>query len=294
MNAAKPIWLIEDFDEDNSRLSLIEEVRRQGMQCEVICPICYSYLPYLSTKLPSGKRICDLFENDACVIFQGSLNLARQLQREKSWIPGVWCSLHNFKCSVYYPYFAKFLLNSEYFFVPVADLLRRKDELYRRFAVDTCLFVRPDSGFKTFTGRPIPYEEFSSDYEWMVEFSDPDSLALISNPKPIDAEYRFVVAERKVIAGSTYRIDGDLKYIPVDLKSDRDRGAWEFLDSVFEEKEIWTPDPVFVVDVCISNDNYYILELNSFSCSGLYACDLQAVVKSASDLAVKEWLDCRS
>jgi hypothetical protein len=51
----------------------------------------------------------------------------------------------------------------------------------------------------------------------------------------------------------------------------------------------WRPDPVLVMDLCESDGKIYLLELNSFSCSGLYACDLDAVVEAASKIARSEW-----
>jgi hypothetical protein len=49
----------------------------------------------------------------------------------------------------------------------------------------------------------------------------------------------------------------------------------------------WRPDEVFMLDVCESGDGLRIVELNSFSCSGLYACDLPAVVAAVSEAATR-------
>lgn len=43
------------------------------------------------------------------------------------------------------------------------------------------------------------------------------------------------------------------------------------------------------MDVCESNGDFHILELNSLSCSGLYDCDLAEVVKVLSATAESEW-----
>jgi hypothetical protein len=40
-----------------------------------------------------------------------------------------------------------------------------------------------------------------------------------------------------------------------------------------------------MLDVCDSEDGLRVVELNSFSCSGLYDCDLAAVVAAASACA---------
>jgi hypothetical protein len=51
----------------------------------------------------------------------------------------------------------------------------------------------------------------------------------------------------------------------------------------------WRPDPVFLMDICAAEGRLYVLELNSFSCSGLYACDPEAVVKVVSSQGVWAW-----
>lgn len=277
-----PVWLIEDFDPDDSRIKLIEIVRKHNIDCQVV-----KYLPFESG---SYNLIPD--NSDQCVIFQGSLNLARQLRREKKWIPGVWCNLDNFKRSMYYPYFGEYLLNRDYNFIPVFDLKRRKDELYHKFGWRGCLFICPDSGFKTFSGKVVKFEEFDADYEWMKEFSNRDSMALISTPKYMSTEYRFVICNKKVITGSVYRKSENLEYNPLNLSHGRDIDAFNYAQARCSID--WEPDPIYIMDVCnLSSARYRhpkfeIIELNSFSCSGLYACDLDIVVEKATELAIKE------
>jgi hypothetical protein len=47
----------------------------------------------------------------------------------------------------------------------------------------------------------------------------------------------------------------------------------------------WRPDELFMFDVCEANEGLRLVELNSFSCSWLYACDFAPVVEAASRLA---------
>ena len=55
----------------------------------------------------------------------------------------------------------------------------------------------------------------------------------------------------------------------------------------------WRPDPIFMLDVCESDDRLWLVELNGFSCSWLYQCDLPEVVEKASELAVRQWASSR-
>ena len=51
----------------------------------------------------------------------------------------------------------------------------------------------------------------------------------------------------------------------------------------------WRPDPAFVLDVCESAGRLHLVELNSFSGSWLYQCDLSAVVAAAGERARRLW-----
>ena len=52
------------------------------------------------------------------------------------------------------------------------------------------------------------------------------------------------------------------------------------------------PDSVFVMDVCEDSDGrFWLLEINSFSSAGLYACDKAKIVKEVSAIAEEEWAD---
>ena len=55
----------------------------------------------------------------------------------------------------------------------------------------------------------------------------------------------------------------------------------------------WRPDPIFMIDVCESDGRFCLVELNGFSCSWLYQCDLPEVVGRASELAVRQWASSR-
>jgi hypothetical protein len=51
----------------------------------------------------------------------------------------------------------------------------------------------------------------------------------------------------------------------------------------------WRPDPIFMLDICESGNRLWLVELNSFSSSWLYQCDMASVVAEASELAAKAW-----
>ena len=114
-------WVVEKYDTDIALKLLIEEIGKQGMECQVV-----KYVPF-----QGGKY--DLYKDEDCVVFYGSLNLARQLQREKGWVPGSYCNFKNFECTTYYSHFGKYLLNDDYIMMPLLDFYRKRKDIYAEF-----------------------------------------------------------------------------------------------------------------------------------------------------------------
>lgn len=272
----KTKWLIEDYEGDGSLDAFIAEVKSQGMEYDVI-----KYFPFECGEYNN-------FHNDDCVIFYGSLNLAAQLQRQKPWIPGPICNFKNLHCLAYYSHWGHYLFNNDYIMLPLLELSRRRNEIYEQFGIDDCIFMRPDSGSKAFCGNIYPMDELDHELKLMDGYASrdlDDIMVVVSSPKVITREWRIVVVPGYgPIAASQYKKDNIL---------DEQEGApVEVMDIAKElSMEIWQPDKIYVIDVCESNGEFGFLEANSFSCSGLYKCDLSAVVSAASDVAANEHME---
>jgi hypothetical protein len=269
-----PKWLIENFDADNNTVNnLINEVKRQGLQHEIV-----KYLPF-----GSGKY--DKFSNEDCVIYQGSINLAQQLIKEKHYIPGPWLTATNYECTTYYSYLGKYLFNNDYLILPRAEVLRKKLWLYNEAFNKHYeqLFFRPNSGLKPFTAKLFnEYNDFDSQWSWIENFTEPNSLIIISTPKIILAEYRFICAEYEIISGCQYRKNDNINHNTYTTE------ALELAKKIAAED--FQPDPMFTIDICYDG-NYHLLEINSFSCAGLYTCPLEPIITTANKIALKEWTD---
>ena len=269
-------WLLEDaFSEDLD--PLIAEITKQGMEYKVI-----KYIPF------QGGEYGNLFGEDDPVICYTSLNLARQFQRENHWCPGSYCTFKNFECTTYNTYFNKYLLNKEYVMLSISELIRQKDMIFNLFGIDDTIFVRPNSGSKPFTGCTVKKEELSLDYFGFGYYHEDRSLlVVISSSKVITDEWRFVICDKKVVSCSHYRINGEYFRDVPDCKQIYPKELFDYASMVALEE--WEPDPIYVMDICRSNDEYHLLELNSFSCSGLYNADPEPIIRVASERALKDW-----
>lgn len=267
-------WLIEDFERDNSFSELADEVQRQGYPCEVI-----RYVPFAS------GNYSKIWPNETCVIFQGSIQLAKQIQRDRrDWIPGPIISWNNYKCSVYYAHLGAYLFNQKYIMLPFRELIRRKGELFEMF--DGEFFLRPDDGAKSFTGTLVKPESLEGNSLKYLECNaEHYSLVVAAPSKLIEREWRLICAGKEVITGSRYKTFGQF-----DAKVDLPDEVKAYGEMILNEV-LWRPDPIFSLDICSSKKGLSLLEIGAFSDAGLYKCNLEKIVTRASEIALNEWKD---
>lgn len=268
-----PIWLIEADVFGRSFEPLKAEIRQQGFVWDIVQP--RSFLNGVAPVV-GGHRLTD----QDCVIFSGTYSLMRHIQLHYPWIPGGWCSAEHFDCSSYYPHFQRHLFNRSHQIMTVDAALSQVRELFARFGKDEQVFVRPCGVQKTFTGRCVDREDFAHALQPARYLNEP---VLVASPREIAREWRVVVARGQFVAASQYKSEGQLNVLagcPPEVRA--------FIDHLLAEVACG-PDPIYVMDVCESGSELFLLELNSFSCSGLYQCDAAAVVKAVKELATEEW-----
>lgn len=269
-------WLLEKDVFDEGLDDLYNSISEKGMEVKRI-----QYVPF------DHKKSYSVFSDEDCVIFYGSLNLAKVIQREVPWVPGVYYNVDNFKCSTYYNYFGKYHINGDYMMLPFKDLNRMKDFLFSILGINDSIFIRPDSGSKQFTGKVVNLEDWDRDMNLLGFYNIPDNeIVVISSPKNIIDEYRFVVIGDEIIAGSHYNHNGKHTEERIDASSNHKSIC--YAKTVLSDVK-WRPDKVFVLDVCKTNSGYHILEIGCFSCAGMYKCDKNIIVERVSEIALKEW-----
>lgn len=269
----KPTWIIEDFTQDSWYRDLIKEAKKQGHKVVVL-----DITNHFELKP-------NIIEPNECAIFQGSIQLFRKLEASLPVWPLGWMTDQHYLCSNYYPHFQQFLFNDRHVFTSIAGLKHNKWWFYGAFAKDAIIYVRPDSGDKTFTGRQLDLQDFDRFWENNVENGAKDTdLVVVSTPKTIRGEWRYICTNQKEIIGtSLYRYNDKQTYIP----SAPER-ATALCNKVLEIG--WYPDPVFTIDICEDFDgNYWLLEMNSFTSAGTYAAKKDKIVERVSQIAVEEY-----
>ncbi|KKL23321.1 hypothetical protein LCGC14_2426540 [marine sediment metagenome] len=160
-----------------------------------------------------------------------------------------------------------------------------RDYYYDKMGVDDCIFIRPDSGAKTFYGNIFPKDELDFELKTMKGYAGlplDEILVIIASPKIIEKEWRIVIVDRKPISASQYKVDDKLNE-----KEGCDVDVWSLASKI--AKDVWQPDRAYTLDICLSDGRYHLLEANSFSCSGLYDCPVKNIVTQVSRVALEEW-----
>lgn len=268
-----PIWLIEAGVYGDEVAPLLAEIHRQGMIGAII--------PYSALKQQAPTVAGECLGPGVCVIAYGTLPFARQIQLHHDWTPGAWCSPENLDCATYFAYFGRFLLNQNYAILPGVEAIRQRDWLYSVFGAADQVFARPTSCHKLFVGRCIRRDEFER--ALAPTRYDPTSLVVIARPRAVGREWRLVVLGDRIIAGGQYAENGARSLAPR-CPDDVQRFGQVMLAEV-----PWRPDRVFMLDLCESEGQFRLVELNSFSCSWLYQCDMATVVRETSALARQLW-----
>ncbi len=273
-------WLLERdvFHEDLDPIKLA--IEQAGMEYKEV-----RYIP-----LGADNNFDDYFPGEACVIAYGSINFTAAVNRETNWVPGVWGNRKNLECTHYYPRLGKYLLNSDYIMLPYGELNRKKHFLlYSFYGRDNFsigiendhMFMRPNSPLKSFTGQTVSKYRYYEDVRRLGFYDvEPEHLVIVSSAKELDEEWRMIVIDGVVVAGSQYKIGG--------LTQIREGYPAEVLNFSQEVADEYRLDDAYVIDVARYQGSLKLVEVNSFSSSGWYLADKPAIVAAASIFAAKQ------
>jgi len=272
-------WVIENFTDSEDYRSLIQAVRDSGRYCFVIGR--HNHFDFD----PSG------FEENDCVIVQGSIQMTKNIAERlpKGCFPIRYSSWEKYLCSSYYPHFQSFLFNDLHEITTLANLKANKFEYYRRFGRECLIFVRPDSGEKTFQAQLIDIQDFDKFWDNATSgggnMTETD-LVVVSTPKKINGEYRIVCSKYnggEIITASTYQYQGKSTLIP----SVPPKALEKCKEILAVGKH---PDSLFCVDIAEDADgNCWLLELTSFSSAGLYLTDKVKLVNRVNEIVEEEY-----
>lgn len=142
------------------------------------------------------------------------------------------------------------------------------------------VFIRPDSGNKTFTGFVCEKSRLITELTY-CNLNDSSNLIITSEKKLHPLEYRFWIINNKIITHSSYSsnscVDNPFKSRPTIFASVL-RFVLNILESTCYNKGN------YVLDICLVNNQPYVLETNALSTSGLYECDFWNLINGLTNI----------
>jgi len=268
----KTTWIVENFVKEKSFRELQLAIQELGY-------------PLIEINGDYSRKLLDSIPNESCVLVNGSIKMVKMIYDElqnKNY-PIRYCDFEKYKCSAYYSHYGEYLFNDKYAMMSLKEVFRQKYDVWGHYGKDAMIFIRPDSGEKTFQAGLLDIVDIDQ-----LHNSNKDcehDMVLVSTPKNILWEGRFVVSKYKeVIAYSTYRFQGNVCLIPSVPPE-----TLKFCKMLLEKVEYY-PDSVFCLDICQSEDGEpFLLELTSFSSAGLYASNKYDIVEKVSTIAINDW-----
>jgi hypothetical protein len=216
------------------------------------------------------------------VVSYGSHLFVREaLKRADVRFPGAYRRLDDLSFHAFAAHLGDLVASDDYVILPFAELARRP-------APGRAVFLRPDRVTKSFTGFTAEASDFAAEVSCLrtVRNVAPDELVVMASAREIVLECRFVVADGEVVAGSTYGWEDG--FVP---STEIHAGCRDLAREVARRR--WQADSVYVCDIGLvregGTDRPRLIELNAFSCSGLYACDAKAVAEAVSRAAMDEF-----
>jgi hypothetical protein len=290
-NMKKVKWIIDKYIFEEYEDKLATAIKNSGSDVYF-----YDEMKNLTFKEFLDKN----FTEKDIVVYHGSLQHGRTISHMPIY-PATFMTIDNYECYKYYGYFGDNLLNSEYLMMGLNDVIRNKYFLQYSLIpanqISTIpydklkLFIRPSNGYKSFAGQLVSLENLESDINVLSQSYggiDNDTLVLLSNAQSILEEYRFITIDGEVVSGALYMDEKNMgTHKPYFDKECNDLVAFEFARKM---TKIYQPDKAYTIDVCkTSEDEYKLLEINSFNCASMYGCNYDKVVEATNKLAIKEY-----
>ena len=256
-------------------------------------------VPYSVFKLPPFDHNVEvtegLFPGGAKPTMVWGFTTVEEVVKKYGWVPGVFKN-ENFNHRVLNEKWGPMMLNEDGQFYKMGEVP----------SFEGARFIRPVLDTKSFTGQLINGDEFE---KWREELYalrheyttlDLNTEVMVASPKQRIDEARFFVVDRKVVAGSMYRVDGRVLYKEIGNDTPLYKPMWEWAQAHCHGDRVpgtsmftlstqgWTPCEAFVMDVArVAPETFKIIEINCINTAGFYDCNMTQVVKAIENL--KPW-----
>lgn len=201
----------------------------------------------------------------------GSVSLSK-IAKNYGWNPGSMLNA-NHDYEVYSQYYKENMLNWDGIVMNVSDPLPEWAEFF---------FARPAKDSKVFSGELFSRDSWN---DWvsraLISQQDisgkrqlkPETRVQIAPLKPIEQEIRCWVVGGKVVTASRYKLGARVTYQNYDDET-------YVIDFAQKMVDLYQPAEAFVIDICLSNDQLKVVEINCINCAGFYHANMNKLMEA--------------
>lgn len=246
----------------------------------------YNFIPV--KVIPFSEEIPDVDTNDVTV-FYGATNWINSVYMNNIWNPGVFFNPESI-FSLWDKNYGERSLNSGAHICTLNGWSRAvKDGDLWKCDPDELHFVRPTSDNKEFAGQVLSNMDIVN---WKQKLTgDLESFGeipiVLSTPYTLRAEWRCFVINGECNHISYYRKEGRPFRQICNLKNNTNifKRIKTFSENMAEQ---YSPEKVFVMDICETGNELYIVEIGCFNSAGFYDVNLELLIKEVSEAAMEQ------
>lgn len=209
------------------------------------------------------------FETDRKDIFvYGSVTIARLAKQKLDWVPGSFYG-GNHLYEIYSQHYGKNLLNHK------VSVQKISEELLWKGGEEK--FIKPYNEAKIFTGKIFKESEWKDfvfeRLENQTNRITADSLIQVSEAKRTIKEARLWIVDGQIVDSGYYRLHEDAPF--------EETVAQEGLDFAKKMIQLFNLEKAFVMDICLTDEGWKIVEINCINSSGFYPnTNVKSVIKA--------------
>lgn len=258
-------WVVQQ------NLTSKEDFDRLRNACEKLA------IPFIGINIVPFSSALPYFPRERRSILYGSTTINALAYQDKTLRDGLFFDETKFSIQNYFDKWGAHMLNYGSRICTFDELINSSTESGK------LLFIRPDDDSKSFAGEVIRFDEVKAWYDKLSIAGNTNlslnSKIIVSEPYNIKAEWRLWIVEKEVVTASKYREHFRLK---------KEEGCPAEVVSFAKERCLeYTPNDVFVMDVCLSGNEYYIVECGCMNGAGFYKANIERVVQSVSDYFIR-------
>lgn len=252
-------WVLErDVFSEPCFNAMVEHLRAGGIPHHIV-----RIVPFAHTIDGVTPRI------DGPVVIYGSIGSQDVAVRE-GWRPGVFTDPALFNYMTYRDRLGDLFFNADAVAMPISKVPE-----WLAATGNLLFFIKPTADDKAFAGEVLEDIEFT---EWFGRLkhigyiADNDMEVAVASSKALGKEWRMVVVDGQVVAGTLYK-----QWMKVTTRCEMPA---DVVAVALEAHRRFAPASVYVVDIADTADGLKVLEYNTFNSAGLYACDVGAIIDS--------------